>query len=97
MSFIHALFLSDSFRRAVDCTASGMVMSRMVVDDVLDLHVPVYTPEEQRKVAAEFDMAYAEGERLQQQATPLVRRLRSAYGSVRLPEDPSREEPAIDT
>ena len=70
-------------------------MARLVVDDVLHLKVPVYTAEEQQKVATEFEAAVAGVEGVKQKLMPLYRELRSAYGSVRSPEDPSGdEEPA---
>ena len=83
VSFVHALFMSDEFRDAVACTASGMVMARMVTDDVLDLKVPVYTPEKQREVVVKFDKAYEKCERILEKTSQLTHKLRAAYRSAR--------------
>lgn len=82
VSFVHALFMSDEFRDAVACTASGMVMARMVTEDVLDLKVPVYTPEKQREVVVKFDKAYEKCERILEKTSQLTHELRSAYCST---------------
>lgn len=75
--------MSDEFRDAVACTASGMVMARMVTDDVLDLKVPVYTPEKQREVGVKFDKAFEECERILEKTSQLTHELRAAYRSAR--------------
>ena len=98
VSFVHALFMSDEFRRAIACLSSGMVMQRTEGKLLLDLKVPVFTLEERRRVATKFDNANAKVERMQQEATILSDELRSAcYGSVRPLEDSSKpQDPAVD-
>ena len=83
VSFVHALFMSDEFRDAVACTATGMVMAKMVTEDVLDLKVPVYTPEKQREVGVKFDKAYEKCERILEKTSQLTHELRAAYRSAR--------------
>jgi restriction endonuclease S subunit len=66
-----------------------MVMARVVVEDVLDLKVPICSSEEQQQIAADFDTAYEEAERLEQQVMPqLMDRLESAWDQGREKNQP---------